>query len=512
MSDKKNNLFTKILNFLIPSDSPDSIKKKKLKAIAKTISKTKYGKWYRPSAQEVTAQLAQLFFTIYKVVGQGRPMLSGVVSSKILKDITVETSLSAKQKKLLENLSEETIKEKTAQSSIEEVTASVKSDLKLFVGEFDSLQTEKTDSLYENLDNFIHFVLFDYYFLLKKFDSAFQENNLNYVPKFQTIRGEYVLDDLKEFASVLANLKIDADWKNVFEIIKTYKNVQPVNQNQWKKLLQILSDLVRSNILDYLIQHISEDIFYKTEKIIFEEKVTDVYISNLKQSTAAILEKLQKEQKSSKAAVLVKKIFGTDQVVSSTKYYTADASQVFLKKGLQGFIYAEELGYLKSFLIEYAKTEIRSLCDLFLVRGNWGGYTEITADYSNSFHELMQLSVSVSEFDDKLSDGSDIGVKFRTLLSRMEREKEAGRQAAKLLSELNDKALDYINLSIKNIIVIGNNFKNIISDYDKPRRELIQNWKEIEQHSDDPIRERLVNAYKKIYDFIALMQLFNRNK
>lgn len=144
----------------------------------------------------------------------------------------------------------------------------------------------------------------------------------------------------------------------------------------------------------------------------------------------------------------------------------------------------------------------------FLVRADWGGHSSITADYSDSFHSIMQLANKTIEFDEKLSDASELGVKFRTLLSRMDREKEAARQAAKLLTEVNDTALKLINLSLKHIVVIGNNFKNIINDYDKPRRDLIQNWKEIEQHSDRPIREWLVEAYKKIYDFVMLSQLF----
>ena len=191
------------------------------------------------------------------------------------------------------------------------------------------------------------------------------------------------------------------------------------------------------------------------------------------------------------------------------KNYTLENHANFIKKGLPGYIYAEQMNCLKSFLIEYVKTDIRTLCDLFLVRGNWGGFAGTTAEYSDSFHAIMQLSSKVVEFDEKLSEVSEMGVKFRTLLSRMDREKEAGRQAAKLLGEVNETALKLIKFSLKYIIVIGSNFKTIIADYDKPRRELIQNWKEIEQHSDRPIREWLVEAYKKIYDFIMLIQLFN---
>lgn len=508
MANKESNFFQKILNLFISSDTPENIKKRKLKTIAKTIAKTRYSRWYKASSQEVLPAMAQFFYSIYKVVGPARPLLAGAVSSKVLKNITVENSLSANQKKLAEGFSEDAIAKRAAQSTnAGELAEKIKQELQLFIGEFDAAQTQKTDAVYEHLDGFIHFVLFDYYFLLKKFDSGMVENNPNYQPHFQAIRGEYIAEDLKDFASVLYQLNLDADWSAVFKIIKTYKNIQPVHEGQWKKLLTALNDMRRSGIINYMIQHITENVLYQAEVTTFVEKVTDSYISNLRTVTQTAINKIIDDQKSSKVAVLISRIFG-DKIVSGMKNYTLDAHAVFVRKGLTGFVHAEEMSYLKSFLIEYVKTDIRALCDLFLVRGNWGGFAGTTAEYSESFHAIMQIAAKTVEFDEKLSEASDLGVKFRTLLSRMEREKEAGRQAAKLLGEVNETALKLINISLKHIIIIGNNFKNIIADYDKPRRELIQNWKEIEQHSDRPIREWLVEAYKKIYDFVLLMQLF----
>ncbi|UTC68543.1 DUF5312 family protein [Treponema sp. OMZ 791] len=489
------------------SDSPEAMKRRKLKDIAKQIGKTRYSKWYKSNSQEVLPQAAQFFYNVYKVVGPARPLLAGAASSKVLKNVTVENSLSEKQKKLLEHLSEESIIEQSKNSNAETLAEKVKKELKIFIGEFDSKQTQKIDLAYQHLDAFIHFVLFDYYFLLRKFDSNFIENNFNYTPNFQAIRGEYITEDLKDFASVFYQLSIDTDWNLIFDIIKTYKNIQPVHAGQWKKLLGALNDLRRSKALEYIIQHITEDIFYTVETSPFTEKVTDTYVSQIKTSTQNVISKLIDEQRSSKVAVLINKIFG-NQIISGMKNYTVDANAAFEKRGLSGYIYAEEMSYLKSFLIEYIKTDIRTLCDLFLVRGNWGSFAGTTADFSNSFHAIMQVASKTVEFDEKLSEVSDTGVKFRTLLSRMEREKEAGRQATKLLNDVNETALKLINISLKHIIVIGNNFKTIIADYDKPRRELIQNWKEIEQHSERPVREWLVEAYKKIYDFIMLMQLF----
>ena len=507
MAHKKESFFQKIIGLFMSSESPEAVKRRKLKDIAKTIGKTRYSKWYKSSSQEVLPQAAQFFYSIYKVVGPARPLLAGAASSKVLKNVTVENSLSDKQRKLIENLSEESIIEQSKNTNAEVLAEKVKKELKTFIGELDSNQIQKIDLSYQHLDAFIQFVLFDYYFLLRKFDSNFIENNFNYTPNFQAIRGEYISEDLKDFASVFYQLSFDTDWNLIFDIIKTYKNIQPVHAGQWKKLLGALGDLRRSQALEYIIQHITEDIIYTVETTPFTEKVTDTYVSQIKTNTQNVIHKLIEEQRSSKVAVLINKIFG-EQVISGMKNYVIDANRAFTRRGLSGYIYAEEMSYLKSFLIEYVKTDIRALCDLFLVRGNWGGFAGTTADFSNSFHAIMQVTSKTIEFDDKLSEVSDIGVKFRTLLSRMEREKEAGRQAAKLLNDVNDTALKLINISLKHIIVIGNNFKTIIADYDKPRRELIQNWKEIEQNSERPVREWLVEAYKKIYDFTMLMQLF----
>lgn len=507
----KETFFQKLLNFFIPVDSPEVIKKKKLKEIAKNIAKTRYGKWYKPGSQELLPQAAQFFFNIYKIVGQGRPILAGASSSNVLKNITVEHFLSDQQKKMLETFTEEAINERASKEEASKLAQALKKELKVFVGEFDSKQTEAIDTVYEHIENFIGFVLFDYYFLLKKFNSALVENNFAATPNFQAVRGEYIIEELKDFASVLYQLNIETDWKTIFEVIKAYKNINPVHEGHWKKILSILNDVRRSRVLEYLIQHITGDILYTVEVSAASDRIADTYIDGIKNTANSTITKILEAQKSSKAAVLAKRVFG-DKINSGTKYYTVEKHHNFTKKGLPGYVYAEQMNYLKSFLIEYVKTDIRELCDLFLVRGNWGGFTGITAEYSDSFHAVMQITSKVVEFDEKLSEVSELGVKFRTLLSRMDREKEAGRQALKLLNEVNEAALKLINLSLRYLIVIGNNFKTIIADYDKPRRELLQNWKEIEQHSERPIREWLVEAYKKIYDFMMLIQLFNEKK
>ena len=505
MAQNKGSFLTRILQIFLPRDDAEAIKKRHLKALAKEISKNKFSRWYKPSSEEFQPQIARFFFELYKIVGPARALLASASSSKVLKAITVEQNLSKRQHQIREKLTPEAIKERTKTTKPKELSIQVQKEFDAFMREFDGKKIDEIDTLYRQLNEFIHFVLFDYYFFLKKFDPALPEDKFSYTPNFATVNGEYLKDELKDFIVVLNGLSLDANWEKLFAIITAYKNVQPVNAPLWKKHLSLLNDVRRSHILEKIIQHITKDTAYTVEISPFTEKVTDDYLKQIERSIDNTLKDIITEQKNSQVAVMVQRVFG-NEIPSGTKYYNPRSNAAFEKRGIEGYIYADAMNYLKSFLVEYFKSDVRALSDLILVRGQWTQQV-LSAEYSESYHNLMHISTKILEFDEKLSEVSEMGVKFRTLLSRMEREKDAGRQVQKYLNDVNETALKLLKLSIKNIMTLGNAIKNCIADYDKPHRDLLQNWKEIEQHSDKPIREWMTAVYTKIYNFIMLEQV-----
>ena len=505
MAQNKGSFLTRILQIFLPRDDAEAIKKRHLKALAKEISKNKFSRWYKPSSEEFQPQIARFFFELYKIVGPAQALLASASSSKVLKAITVEQNLSKRQHQIREKLTPEAIKERTKTTKPKELSIQVQKEFDAFMREFDGKKIDEIDTLYRQLNEFIHFVLFDYYFFLKKFDPALPEDKFSYTPNFATVNGEYLKDELKDFIVVLNGLSLDANWEKLFAIITAYKNVQPVNAPLWKKHLSLLNDVRRSHILEKIIQHITKDTAYTVEISPFTEKVTDDYLKQIERSIDNTLRDIVMEQKNSQVAMLVQRVFG-NVISSGTKNYNPRSNAAFEKRGLEGYIYADAMNYLKSFLVEYFKSDIRALSDLILVRGQWTQQV-LSAEYSESYHNLMHISTKLLEFDEKLSEVSEMGVKFRTLLSRMEREKEAGRQVQKHLDTVNEAALKLLKVAIKNIMTLGNAIKNCIADYDKPHRDLLQNWKEIEQHSDKPIREWMTAVYTKIYNFIMLEQV-----
>jgi len=505
MAQKKESFFARIIKLFFRHDDAEAIKKRQLKALAKEITKNKFGKWYKPSSLEFQPQMARFFYELYKVVGPARALLANAASSKVLKVITVEQNLSKHQHQIREKLTPEAIQERANKTPPKELGVQVRKELASFIHGFDGKKVEEIDLLYRQLNEFIHFVLFDYYFFLKKFDPALPEDKYSYTPNYTTISGEYLKNELKDFIIVLYTLSLDTNWERLFAIITAYKNVQPVNAAQWKKQLSALNDVRRSEILEKIIRHLTKDPTYTIENTPSTEKITDDYLKQMEKTIEDTLKKILTAQKNSHIATLVQRAFGGTEIASGTKYYHPRSNAAFDKRGIAGYIYADAMNYLKSFLVDYFKSDIRALSDLILVRGQWT-QPALSSEYSESFHNLMQLSTKILEFDEKFSEGSELGVKFRTLLSRMEREQEAGKQVQKYLNDANAAALKLLKVSIKNIMTLGNTIKSCIADYDKPHRELLQNWKEIEQHSDKPIKEWMHAVYTKVYNFITLEQ------
>ena len=148
-SKQKLSLWQKILNLLFSTNtSPEAVTKKKLKEIAKSLSKTRYGKWYKASGMEIKPAMADFFYNIYKVIGPSKVVLMNANSSKVLKSITVECFLTYAQLEIVKGMTDEAIEQRSANTDVDTLVAQVKKELATFTGEFNTGQVQKADLIY----------------------------------------------------------------------------------------------------------------------------------------------------------------------------------------------------------------------------------------------------------------------------------------------------------------------------------------------------------------------------
>lgn len=503
--DGGGGIIQKILSLFMGSGDPEREKKKILKDIAKSLKKQKY-KFYKPKGKEAQLGLARFFYDIYHALGPAQVILENAENSAALKTITIERYMSKDQKRIIEHLSEESIRERVAKQGVKKVAEELKQELVQFFSGFDSEKVKEINALYNLFLIFSQILRFDYYFLLKKFDSNLPERNFSYTPKFESINGEYIVDDLKDFMEIMPLLEENAQWDNLMDTLKEYRGQEVVNRQEWKKALKVIVDVRKSGVLGLIVKHIEEDPYYKSQFYAPREKIVEGFLQKIKTQAEMTIQKIINENRNDKIEKLATLVFGTS-AVSRMKNYTEKANMAFSKKMLGGYVYVVPANYLKAFLLDYFKRDIKEVVDVLLIKAEWSTHV-MSQKLSEAFHSLMQLSDELLKLDDEVAEDAEIGQKFKALLPKIERDQNAMGIIKQLLKEINDKMGRIIKESAQNLIALGKNLKVALEDHKKHPHELIINWKELEAEFEEDIEERIANVYKKIYYFVQLMQFY----
>lgn len=503
------NLIQRLLSFFAGMGDPDAEKRKILKAIAKDLSRSRF-KFYRPKGQEALPGLARFFYEIYKVTAPAQVLLGNAASSSALRSFVIESFLTKDQKELSERLTEAHILERAKSLGLRELQAEVKDDLSSFYAVFDGDRIREIDSAYNTLLSFINFVNFDYYFLLKKYDSSLPERSFGRAPKFEAINGDYVADDIEDFLEIFLPLDLEADWKRIFQALHDYKGAEIIQHDAWQKLLPAVAEVRKSQVLELVVKHIKKTPAWAAQPRYPNERIVEPFLQKLKAQLETLLQRLVQEKRNAKIDEIAKQVFGTS-VVLRMKNYTEKANVIFAKKMLGGYTQAPALNYLKAYLMDYFKKDIRELVDLLIIRGQWTTIVQ-SQQLSDGYHGLLEASEAILAFDESLADEGETGTRMRSALAKSERDKEQMKYLRTMLKDINEKALGIVTKAAVNLIVVGRYLKTLIEDYDRAHHEILINWKEIEGASSRPIKEWLVEVYKKIYFMVQLLQFYAKEE
>jgi len=268
-----------------------------------------------------------------------------------------------------------------------------------------------------------------------------------------------------------------------------------------------MDEVKKSGVLELIVRHVDKDPYFKPTMALPNERIVEPYLNKLKTQTEMLIQKILQEKKGQKVEKLASMVFGS-AAVSRMKNYTDRANATFSKKMLSGYVHTQATNYLKAFLLDYVKKDARELRDLLIVRGKWTTNL-LSQQLSDSFHTIMEISDQLIAFDDACADEGDYGIRIRKVINRTERDPAAMKALRDVVKEINDRASGIVNEAAHSLIAFGKNLKSLIDDYDKaPHWEILINWKEVDTASENSVKSRMVNVYKKLYYFVQLLQLF----
>ena len=503
---KKEGFFQRLLSSLFRNSSPEAEKKRKLKGIAKTISKSKFHNFYRPSSTEMSASFGKFIFDLYKIISPAQVMLKNTPNPAIFNRQIINYVLSERQVDIINKLDERKILEISKKVSFSKLQQGVEKLLQVFVNDFDGERAAKAANLSKSFALFKDFCSFDYYLVLKKYDSTYQEFSFSTLPKLEKINAEYIIDDLKDFLTVAyAITDENISWNDLFDLLKKTQGKEVISIGTWKKIIVRIRALQSSHVLDLIVKHSSQDLLYETKINPPAISVTEPFIDKIESDTRELLQQIQYTQKENRANNICMQIFG-DESPQSMRFYVPSFNAALDKKDLDLIEYAEPLNYLKTFLIEFVKKDIREYYEVIVIRGQWDA--TLSAPMSNAYQDLLKTSDKITNFDDSFSEEGTMGSKIKTLLPKTAHDAGAGNIINRVVNDANEAARSYIIDSTQNLIIIGKTIKQLIEDYVLPKPTIVSNWHELEKYIEKPMKEFCVGIYKKIYLFVQLMQTY----
>ena len=504
--EEKQSFFQSLFSNLFKSSNPEAEKKRKLKAIAKSFSKTKYHSFYKASTIEVLPPFAKLFYDIYKFVAPAQAIFKANQNPNLYKAQVINFSLSEKQVGLLEHFDQQKIMEMARTIPIQQISTKLEEEFSIFSAEFDNERMNRTENLYKAFSALQDFCCFDYYMLLKKFTNSIQEYNFNTLPNFEKINGEYITDDLKDFcATAYAITDENLFWNDLFAFFKATQSTETITLGNWKKIIAKMKNIQQSGAFDLMIRHISGDTDYVTQIPSHYTSLIEPYMDKIQEEIRTTISKIGSQQKENKANQICEQIFGSTDF-QTLHFYTVSANDTFSKKELGTYIFTEPLNYLKAFLLEYVKKDIREFFDVVVVRGQWDA--SLANPMSSAYQELLKISDEITAFDNDLSEDGGSGLKIKNLLPKTAHDPGAENIINRVISDSNERAKSFLVTAAQDLITIGKTLKQLIEDYSKQKPEIVHNWRELERFIDHPMKEFSIGIYKKIYLFVQLMQQY----
>lgn len=499
------DIVSKMLSFLSGTNDVGSDRQILLKQLAKDLGQNKYAKFFRYKTEEADPSLAVFFYNIYRTTFPIRIFMQDTGKMSLLRQKVVEVFMDPALRETVSRLSEDAVAERAASVSPQELTAQIQTDLSKLVAGFDKNKIDGINRVYNLAALLSQMVSYNFPSVLKKFDPAFTGGNFSVEPKFTSVKVDLILRDLADFLAVACAISPEGDWKNLLAMLKSCAGQDLAQPDLFIQIINNVRDVCYSKVLEQIIQFTLKNPVWEWRPKIPEEHAVETWLEAKKAEARNNINKIAAAQKSSQIDVLVKQVFNTADLVR-LENYTVEKAEIYRKKGLEDFVYARGLNHLQAFLEDYVDREIRELCDILLIRGQWTSNAS-SREMSEALHRLQELSPPILALDETMAEEGDDGSRLKAAMMRIDRDKTQARYINSIIGNNNDEALELINTAAQSLIVIGKHLKVLGEDVQKRPPDLIINWRELNLASRTPLAQRMIDDCKRINYFVQLLKL-----
>ena len=498
------DLMDKVFSFFSGDGMTDD-KQNMLKGIGKELNQNKFSKFFRIRSEEVDPSFLSFLFSIYKTIYPIKTFMKDEKKMALFRHLTVESCIESHIKETVSRLDPARLDEKAKTTTPEQLIDMIKSDVDLLTNQFDRSHIIAVNHRYELAAALNQFVKYNFAGFFKKFDAHFADGSFIIEPKFPAVKTILIIDQIGEFLTATQPLRPEDDWNGMLSLLKIVQGEDLVNPEQFNLMIKTLREIHTTKILELMIQYTLRNPVWQFRHINFNETVGEAWLEVQTSEAFGYIAKVNNAKKNKQINALTKEIFESASL-SRLDYYNITVSDMYRKKNVDYFLYAEGLNYLKAFLDDFIEKEMREICDILLIRGQWTN-NSMAREMSDSLHQLMTAPAVISDLDVVLSDDGADGSRLRAAMLRIDRDPTQARYINSIVGKANDQAVEIIKDAAQALITIGKHMKNLIEDVQKKHPELLVNWREVNLASKEPLTQRMISDFKKINYFIQLMHL-----
>ncbi|BDU62970.1 hypothetical protein BOFE_05100 [Candidatus Borrelia fainii] len=463
--------------------TPEQVKQRRLREVKNNLSKV--GNFFSASKIQALPQFAKFIYSLYKAFMPFKFFVQRYRTSNKIIHFVVEKYLNDSQKQALEYIY--SFSSNDIVNFTPDISKNLDSNLNYLLNNITQEQIRLIDETCGALDIFFDLVLYQYYSIIKNFDSLFPENDFIYKPRFNAVSCGVILDDIKDFLECIYSIRDVSIWRNLYDILlEVYgdRDNFPIKPNVWLKILTSIIEINKNKEILYLIRYVSGDPDYLPISGVKKSKVkAKLFFNDLSKHVSNERAKIEILQKNSKSKLLAEKLFPGMTLVSLENYSERMHAKITSTiVNTTGYVYSDLLVYLKTHVVNFVKKDLSDIINVLIIKGQWKDM-EVSRDISNDIHSLVGIYSNIIDFDNNLGEQGTYGNRINSLLHRISiGDKSSEKLLLNIIADINKKAFILLNEYYSVIKSLEKRLNDCLDDYFKPalEKEFIYNWKELD--------------------------------
>jgi len=487
----------------------DPARRKAIKILKRELSQARID-LYKIKKDTISPPIARILYEIYRLsfpLTQFLPYDKG--SGRFFPSFEESFMLSfhpSQAIQIYDKLNEDYIKNLIFEHGEAEATRMIEKQLQEYFNFFDKETITRINYVFSNFLNFVKFIHFDFFPILREFDPAMEEANFLKKPSFAPAIGPLLRDDLYKLYRLLYSFKVDDSIDQGIEVFREKKGVDPISSSNLAKLKKIVESLQQNNYIPLIIQAIDKTITPLPREIPPYIDIFTTFTLKRKGDVLKTLKTIKHIMQEQAVNSLINQLFDGN-VVGRIKNYTETKNEQFTAMGLPRFEYVRPLNYVKAFLTDKYKPSIQKIINELIVGGIFND-RGILNNLSNSYYAINNLPLQIIELDNDLDVEGDSGNTIKRLLFTIRKNESSKKILEKTIHKINLRARLIVDETIVNLKDMAYCIKKVVEDYREKNPKVVPNIRKIRTINNKQFIEELVKAYKDIFIFLKLLNQY----